>query len=77
MVETGNPGEVICSVAKDEEVDLLVVGSRGRGTIRRTLMGSVSTYCVHHAHVPVMVVPHADRHKHHGCDNKRSPRPRH
>jgi nucleotide-binding universal stress UspA family protein len=33
-----------------------VLGSRGRGGIRRALMGSVSDSIVRHAHCPVLVV---------------------
>lgn len=33
------------------------MGSRGLGTIRRTILGSVSDYVVHHANVPVVVCP--------------------
>ncbi|GAB0102713.1 universal stress protein [Nocardia sp. JMUB6875] len=35
----------------------LVVGSRGRGALRRGLFGSVSTAITQHAHCPVAVVP--------------------
>lgn len=55
--ESNRPGEVVCKLAKEENAEFVVVGSRGIGTLRRTFLGSVSDYCVHHTHIPVVVVP--------------------
>ncbi|KAK3098365.1 hypothetical protein FSP39_018801 [Pinctada imbricata] len=51
----GKPGEGIIEVAKKENAALIVTGSRGLGTIRRTVLGSVSNYVLHHSHIPVLV----------------------
>ena len=48
---------MICKEALNEKVDLIVTGSRGLGTARRTILGSVSDYVVHHTSCPVCVVP--------------------
>jgi nucleotide-binding universal stress UspA family protein len=55
-VEPGEPGVVLCQRADALGVDVVVVGSRGRGAIRRALLGSVSTYVVNNAPCPVLVV---------------------
>ncbi|KAJ8310947.1 hypothetical protein KUTeg_011501 [Tegillarca granosa] len=47
-----------------------LTGARGAGTVRRTLMGSVSDYLVHHSHKPVLVCKHPDFHNHHGHHNQ-------
>lgn len=39
------------------DVDLMVVGSRRHGPLRRVAMGSVSTHLLHAAQCPVLVVP--------------------
>jgi nucleotide-binding universal stress UspA family protein len=55
-VERGVPGAVLCEVADTLGADVVVVGSRGRGAIRRLVLGSVSNYVVHNAPCPVLVV---------------------
>jgi nucleotide-binding universal stress UspA family protein len=47
-------------VAASEGAELLVAGSRGYGGFTDALLGSVSTYCVHHAHGPVTVIRPSD-----------------
>lgn len=54
-MHAGSPGEGIINAAKEVGADLIVTGSRGLGTIRRTFMGSVSDYIMHHSDVPVLV----------------------
>src|SRR5215217_988936 len=52
----GGAAEEVIDLAEELETGLIVLGSRGRGRIRRALMGSVSDSVVRHAHCPVMVV---------------------
>ncbi|KAH3877040.1 uncharacterized protein LOC127870788 [Dreissena polymorpha] len=53
--QCGKPEEAIVEGAREEGAILLILGSRGMGKVRRTFLGSVSDYCVHHAHCPVLV----------------------
>jgi nucleotide-binding universal stress UspA family protein len=54
----GEVAREIVHLAEDLRAGLIVMGSRGRGGIRRALMGSVSDSVVRHAHCPVMVTRH-------------------
>ena len=46
----------ILKYAEDEEIDLIVVGTRGRTGIKKMLLGSVASGVVTYAHCPVIVV---------------------
>lgn len=56
LVETGDAGEIICSVAQRERVDVVVIGSHDRGIAHRLLGGSVTRHIVQHA--PCLVLVH-------------------
>jgi nucleotide-binding universal stress UspA family protein len=55
-VVAGHPANQIVYRAEQDEVDLIVVGHRGKGFFERLLVGSVSKQVVTHAHCPVLVV---------------------
>ena len=48
--------EAIVHLAEEIGVDLIVMGSRGFGGLRRALLGNVADSVVRHAHCPVLVV---------------------
>jgi len=48
--------EAIVHLAEDIGADLIVMGSRGLGGLKRALMGNVADSVVRHAHCPVLVV---------------------
>jgi nucleotide-binding universal stress UspA family protein len=52
----GPRGQVLCEAARDREARLIVVGAHGWDRIGRLIHGSVSTYVLHHAPCPVLVV---------------------
>jgi nucleotide-binding universal stress UspA family protein len=55
-VRMGDAAKEVVDLAEEIGVGLIAIGSRGRGGIRRALMGSVSASVVRHAHCAVMVV---------------------
>jgi nucleotide-binding universal stress UspA family protein len=55
----GLPARAICETAAKRNVRLVIIGAHGWGRIGRLIHGSVSTYVLHHAPTPVLVV-HGD-----------------
>jgi nucleotide-binding universal stress UspA family protein len=54
----GTPRAALSS--ESDDVDLVVVGARGHGAVGSALLGSVSTWILHHVHRPIVVVPFAE-----------------
>jgi nucleotide-binding universal stress UspA family protein len=52
---TGEPGAAICKLAAELSAEAIVVGSRGRGRLKRALLGSVSDHVVRNAPCTVVV----------------------
>ena len=55
-IEYGEEGQTIVALAEKNNYDMIVVGSRGMGTIKEAFLGSTSSYVVHAAKIPVLVV---------------------
>jgi len=61
QVLNGHAGQVLCNLATELDATALVIGSRGRGGIKRAVLGSVSDHVVRNAPCPVVVIgPSAD-----------------
>lgn len=51
----GRPGRAICELAADLPASVVVIGTSGRGGLRRAVLGSTSDHVVRHAPCPVLV----------------------
>jgi nucleotide-binding universal stress UspA family protein len=60
LVFEGDIADGILSAAEAERADLIVVGTRGRGGVERSLLGSVSDQVVRRSRCPVLVVRPVD-----------------
>ncbi|MDQ0495269.1 universal stress protein [Paenibacillus brasilensis] len=52
----GDPASVICESANQEKVDLIIIGTRGKGLVSEMILGSVSHHVIQHAPCPVLTV---------------------
>lgn len=52
----GDPGQAICALARTWDANLIIIGRRGYKGIGEFLMGSVSSYVMHHASCSVLTV---------------------
>ena len=61
VVTSNSPAKVIVDYANSEGIDLIVVGTEGRGGMSRLLLGSVAERVVRTAPCPVLTVHHPER----------------
>lgn len=54
--EIGDISETIIKVARQDKVDLIVLGSHGRGAVKGILLGSVSSKVIAQSEIPVTIV---------------------
>eukprot|EP01108_Squamamoeba_japonica_P006115 TRINITY_DN4920_c0_g1_i1.p1 TRINITY_DN4920_c0_g1~~TRINITY_DN4920_c0_g1_i1.p1 ORF type:complete len:227 (-),score=79.02 TRINITY_DN4920_c0_g1_i1:65-703(-) len=55
VAESDDVRATVLDIAQKHKVDAIIVGSRGHGTIKRALLGSLSSYLVHHFEGNVIV----------------------
>lgn len=60
-LEQGEPYEQIVHIAEEENCDLIVMGRRGKGTMERALIGSVTARVIGHTGKDVLVIPEASQ----------------
>jgi nucleotide-binding universal stress UspA family protein len=60
MITSNSPAQTIVSYAKEHEIDLIVMGTHGRGAMAHLLMGSVAERVVRTAPCPVLTVRHPE-----------------
>jgi glycine betaine transporter len=56
VLKQGHPSQEIAKHAKEHEIDLIVMGTHGRGPIEHLLLGSVAENVLRRAHCPVLTV---------------------
>jgi nucleotide-binding universal stress UspA family protein len=64
QIATGDPRDVVVSVARRGQYDLIVLGTHGRTGVARLILGSVAEGVLRNAPCPVLIV-HADSRPHH------------
>jgi universal stress protein A len=56
LIRKGNPAEEIMAAAKELNIDMIVLGSRGHSALATLFVGSVTQNVVNHSPCPVLVV---------------------
>ena len=54
--ESDTVGKAIIDYAKNNNFNVIIVGTTGMGRVQEIFLGSVANYVIHHAHCPVFAV---------------------
>jgi nucleotide-binding universal stress UspA family protein len=57
LIRVGDPAQTIVQVARQKHCGEIVMGTRGLGSLKGLLLGSVTTKVIHLSKIPVTVVP--------------------
>jgi nucleotide-binding universal stress UspA family protein len=60
IVKAGDIRQELLAAVEEKEIDLVVMGSRGRSYFERMLLGSVTERLLRKLHVPILTVSHLD-----------------
>lgn len=64
IVKGGDVRAELLGIIEDKQVDLVVMGTRGRSYFERMLLGSVTDRLLRKVHVPILTVSHLDKEMH-------------
>ena len=56
LIKHGTPAEVIVETAQELNCDLVVMGTRGHGSIADVFVGSTAKWVVRHSPIPVLII---------------------
>jgi len=57
LIRKGHPVEQILITADEEDCDVIILGSHGKGSLMQTFLGSVSSSVLHQSRKPVFIIP--------------------
>lgn len=57
ILKVGDPIQQICHLAKELNVQYILMGSRGMGLVKGTVLGSISYGVLHATQIPIIIIP--------------------